>query len=339
MLLLTFGLVTVGLLALFWGGGLIAQGYLYNQPADRFPIRAAVAALLVGGFITVWVSVDRGAPGKYDTFFEFAGEKATEFHEFDAVRWQAVSGGGGKIAFKTDDKGGGRAELVSHVKKSGGKSGRFVDDRSGKEFMLNGSMPDGTQVFTRAIVVKGEDGTPVRLEAELKVDDRTGATYTGGRPKFSEPKGSRYVWGDQPGRMIVPSTGTVVAALAINALLFVVWFVACWPVMRFGWAHALGFAAVFGLVTMLVLMPLLFKPNRTPREPAAAAPPLLLRPADPLLQQLALERVAAGRHDPFAASSPPTTSTFGPIRTPSVTFSYGGSTPPGAPGCSRFPAA
>lgn len=269
MLLTTLLLCTVALFALFWGGSLLAQGYLYNQPADRLPLRAAIAAVLVGGFITSWVAIDRGAPGKYDTFFEFAGERAVEINEFEAVRWQAFPSGN-MIGFKKNDRNE-KVEITSKVKRASGKSGGFVDELTGKAFALNGTMPDGTQYLTGAVVVKGEDGNPIRLNAEVKEDNRSGAVYVGDVATFKEPKGSRYVRGDQMGRLIIPSSGTVAVSLLVNAILFLVWFVALWPVLRFGWGHALGFAAVFGLLSMLVLMPLLFKPNRTPKEAAWTA--------------------------------------------------------------------
>ena len=55
----------------------------------------------------------------------------------------------------------------------------------------------------------------------------------------------------------------------LNLLLFVAWFVAFWPILRFTVGHALGLAAVMGLVTMLLVMPLLFKPNRAAKGPEA----------------------------------------------------------------------
>lgn len=273
MLLTTLVLCTVGLYALFWGGSLLAQGYLYNQPADRLPIRAALAAVLVGGFLAGWVAIDRSAPGKYDTFFEFAGERTVEIHEFEAVRWQAVPSGN-TIGFRKNERNE-KVELLSKVKRSSGKSGNFVDDLTGKPFVLNGSLPDGTQYLTGAVVVKGEDGSPLRLVADIQDDNRAGAIYVGGVATFKDPKGSSYIRGDQMGRLIIPSSGTVAVALFINAMLFVIWFVAFWPIMRFTWGHALGFTAAFGLLTMLVLMPLLFKPNRVAREavPSAAMGP------------------------------------------------------------------
>ena len=62
-LLIILLLITLVLFALFLGGGLVAQGYLYQSPAERLPLRALAAALLVSSFITIWVLIDRGAPG------------------------------------------------------------------------------------------------------------------------------------------------------------------------------------------------------------------------------------------------------------------------------------
>lgn len=278
MLWLTLLACLVAFFALFWGGSLVAQGYLYNQPADMLPLRAAIAAVLVGGFITMWVAIDRRTPGKYDTFFEFAGERTHENSEFEAIRWQAIPSGN-KIGFKKKDQSEEKVEITSRVKRTSGKSGGFVDELTGKTFALNGSMPDGTQYLTGAVIARDEDGNPVRFNADVKEDDRSGAIYVGEVPTFKEPKGTRYIRGDQMGRVIIPSTGTVALALLVNAMLFVVWFIAGWPILRFNWGHALGLAAVFGLLSMLVLMPLLFKQHRTPKEPAPASA-RLLRPGE-----------------------------------------------------------
>ncbi|MBX9584133.1 MAG: hypothetical protein K2X87_27865, partial [Gemmataceae bacterium] len=59
--LLTFALVAAALFVLFWGGSLLAQGYLYQQPAEYLPARAAVAAAVVAGFLTFWVWLDKQA--------------------------------------------------------------------------------------------------------------------------------------------------------------------------------------------------------------------------------------------------------------------------------------
>jgi hypothetical protein len=210
----------------------------------------------------VWL--DTRSPGTYDTFFEFAPYSTTTFTEFEAVRWLADPGAKGKTDFKKDAQGNPVEKTTRFKQTSGGKAAAFVEEGTGKPFALN-----SPESMTAALVVK-TDGAPTRFKADLKKDDRGGVTYTNER-RFTEENGSRYVRGDQLGVLYVPSTGVVFAALLLNFLLFAVWFAAFWPVLRFTWGHALGFAAVFGLVTMLLVMPLLFKPNRLANAPPAAA--------------------------------------------------------------------
>lgn len=265
-LVLVSALLAVGSFALFWGGSLVAQGYLYQQPAERLPLRAVIAAVLMTGFLTFWISLDKRSPGKYDTFFEFAPYTTTTFGEFEAVRWQATPGEKGKVDLRKDEKGNPIEKKVKFKRVPGGK-GEFHEEGTGHAFVLNTS-----EMMTGAIELKPDGGgEPARYKAELKKDSRTGAlTYTGER-KFVEENGSRYVRSDQLGVLYVPSTGVVVLSLLINFTLFVVWFVVLCPVLRFGWGHALGFAAAFGLATMLIVMPLLFKPNRVAKNPAPEA--------------------------------------------------------------------
>ncbi|MBN9522102.1 hypothetical protein J0H58_26890 [bacterium] len=269
-MLLTFALVFVALFALLWVVTAVGQAYFYEQTVSRLPLRAAGAALLVSSFLTFWVFLDRRSPGKYDTFFEFAPYSTTGFHEFDAVRWEANPGNQGKVELKKDAAGK-PAEVVTHFKRSGGKTSRFVDDKAGKEFVLS----DGG-MLTAAVVLKPEGAAEaVRFDAVFREDKRTGAkTYPskGNEDRrFAEPTGSRYVMLDQPGVLYIPSTGAVILALFINLMLYVVWFGAFWPILRFGAGFAFLLTLAFGLITMLAVMPVLFKPGRAPKlEPEAA---------------------------------------------------------------------
>lgn len=266
-LFLVFGLVTLALFGLFWGGSLVAQGYFYQNPAERLPLRAAIAALLVGLFITWWVAIDKKNPGKYDTFFSFAGETTREVTEFDAVRWTMDPTTKG---LKKDAQGNPAETTVKFKKAPGGKAPTFVDEATGKKFV-----PSDTESMTAALVVKVDDN-PVRFNAVLKKDERTGAmNYVSDQNerRFTDEKTGRYIKHTQPGVMYVPSSGVVLTALALNFLLFVVWLVAFWPVLRFNFGHAIGFAMVLGLITMLVIMPLLFKPNREANRSELASLP------------------------------------------------------------------
>ena len=134
---------------------------------------------------------------------------------------------------------------------------------------------DAGQYMTGALRVKGPgDAEPVRYNAVLKEGGAAKSkTYTNER-RFVEEKGSRYIEAqpNQLGPLQVPSTGTVVLALLLNFMLVVVWLVACWLVMRFSLGHSLMFTAVLAVITMLALMPVLFKQNRAAPAPGPTAP-------------------------------------------------------------------
>lgn len=271
MLLLILVLVTLVLFALFLGGSLVAQGYLYQEPADRLPLRALAAALLVGLFITMWVWIDKGSPGRYDTFFAFAPYQTEEFNEFEAVRWVSPDGTRLKV-----DEAGNRIEVVTKFRRSGtSRAASFVQEGSDTPFQLNGVDKSGESFMTAAIQLRPDPAAePVRFNAQLNPKSSV-PTYTPNR-RFMEEKGSRYVEYDQLGVLYVPSTRTVVLALFINLLHFLVWMAAFWLILRFTLGHALGLAAAMGLITMLLVMPLLFKPNRAPKAPEAPRAALAL---------------------------------------------------------------
>ncbi len=271
MLMLTLLLVTVALFALFWGGTLIAQGYLYNQPVDRLPLRALGAAALVGSFLILWVMIDRRSPGKYDTFFNIEGEETSQFTEFEAVRWQAVRTGK-QITYKNGPEGK-PAEIISKVKRGVGTNAEFIDERTGKPFALSGVFPpDNAELTTIAIIIPDQDGNAVRYLATMDTNPNTGEmTYPRDveARRFVREKDDDYVRPAQLGVVYVPRT--VFWALALNLVHYFVWFAAFWLLLRFTWPHALLFTIIFGIVTMLLFMPLLFKPNRVPRPVEVAA--------------------------------------------------------------------
>jgi hypothetical protein len=270
ILLLVFMLLLLGLFALFLGGGLVAQGYLYQNPAERMPLRALAAAALVAGFVTLWMKIDQRAPGRYDTFFKFAPNSTVEFQEFEAVRWMGTRG---ELKF---DASGNPVETTAKFKRTPGGKGLFLEEGTGEPFKLNGSTNTGSQYMTGAIRVKAaDDPEPVRYKATLKDGATKSPTYTP-EPRFEEEKGRRYVEAHKLGTLVVPSTGTIVVSLLLNFALFVVWVAAFWPILRFSLGHAMIFAGSLALITMLAIMPVLFKQNRTPK-PAPQAPAAVLR--------------------------------------------------------------
>jgi hypothetical protein len=270
MLLMILFLVTLVLFALFLGGGLVAQGYLYQEPADRLPLRALAAAILVGLFITGWVLIDRGAPRKYDTFFRFEPNETKEITEFEAIRW--VSPDGTKLK---QDESGKRVEVAVKFRKgTGSKSNTFVEEQTGEPFMLNSSGKSGESYMTAAIRARpSPDAEPVRFNAQLKNDRGSTVTYAAGLDglRFVEENGSRYIQAHQLGVVYVPSTGAIIVALFINLLHFLVWFIAFWPILQFTRGHSFLLMMVFALVTLRVVMPLLFEKNRETKAAAQGA--------------------------------------------------------------------
>lgn len=246
-LILTFVGLVVGFFAFFWGTALFLQSSLYNTAANKLPIRAAIAAFLVGGFLTYWTMVNTRAESKdrYGTFFEFNPTSSHEFSEFTAIRRDANKG----------------ESRVPHKK----LSGKFVEAQdTTKAFRMNSA----DFVVTAIEVMDGEK--PVTFEAEF---DAKG-NYKGGTNKiFREKNGSRFIEFGQtnvPTPIYAPSSAALFAALGLNLLLFVIIFVALWPVLRYTLGHAIGGTIPIGLFIMLLLMPLLFEKNKLP-EPMKAA--------------------------------------------------------------------
>lgn len=247
ILLLTFAGLVVGFFAFFWGTALFLQSSLYNAPASKLPIRAAIAAFLVGGFLTLWTMVNTRAESKdrYGTFFEFNPTSSHEFAEFTAIRRDANK----------------KETSVPH-KKAGGK---FVEANDPtKAFRMNSA-----DFIVVAIDVKDGEKT-AKFEAEL---DAKG-NYTGGSNKvFREKDGRRFIEFGQsnvPTPIYAPSRGAMFAALGLNLSLYIVTFVALWPVLRYTLGHAIGGAVAVGLFVMLLLMPLLFEKNRLPEAAKTA---------------------------------------------------------------------
>lgn len=271
-------LITLILFALFLGGGLVAQGYLYQQPADRLPLRALAGAVLIGSFLTIWVMIDRGAPRKYDTFFEFSPYETKEFSEFEAIRWMSADG----TKLKLNESGQPLEVVVKFKKQAGVKGGTFVDEVSGEPFQLNSSTSKANESYmTAAIRARpAPEAEPVRFNAVLKEDSRSSVkTYAGGPDgrRFVEEKGSRYIQADQLGVIYVSSSAAVFLALLLNFTHFLLWFLVFWAILQFTRGHALMLASVFGLVTMLMVMPLLFKSGRATRAPAEAPKAMMHR--------------------------------------------------------------
>jgi len=254
MLALSFLVVAVVLSMLLFAVGLFLQGYLYQQPAEKLPLRALAAGTILSIFLCFWAMVNTRAEGenKYGTFFEFNPTTAKSFTEFEAVRRYPRN--------PESDK----EKSVPHKRGTIGTAIEFVEVDSGKPFRLN----DSSYLTIGLIVPEVAGGKKIRFNTEIK----DGTTYATQERRFTEEGGSRYIDYGTLGTMYSPSRAALFGALFLNMLLFVVWFAVYWPLMQFEFGHAVGLALVSGLITMLALMPVLFRVNKPkPEAPAPAA--------------------------------------------------------------------
>ena len=257
-LVLTFLAATLCLTALFWGLALVLQGYLYSQPADKLPLRSLVAGLAVACFLCGWVYLNTHAshPDKYGTLFEMNPGSVAEVNEFEAVRLLAVKGPDGKPR---------EATAKFRWQPTGGRDGRgaFIDPGTNREFQRNTS-----DYQTVALLLPNADGSKARFDADLP----NGRYPPEGQEFFfSEQSGGRHIYGSNLRLMVVPDTGALILAVLLNVLLFVIWFVAFWPILRFSIGHALGLTVLFGAVSLFILVPQLFVLNAVkPTVPTTA---------------------------------------------------------------------
>jgi hypothetical protein len=255
----------------FWGTTRFLQGYLYNEPAERLPVRALVAGVLVGGFLTLWTFVNTRASveNKYGTFFDFNPVGEREVTAFEAVRRYP----------KRDERGrftaDAREETVAFARKAGTTPPEFENEATGERFAVANT---GAGYLTVALLIDDGDGRKARFNANIDPKNPNSYAAAAGTAnhQFDEERGGRYLDGATPTVVYAPSRWGVFAALALNGLLFVAWFAAFGPVLRYSSGHALGLAAACGAAALLVLMPLLFKlnkPKAVPVLPAAVVVP------------------------------------------------------------------
>jgi hypothetical protein len=244
-LVLTFVLGVVAFTALFWGLCVVVQGWLYSGPADRLPLRALAGGLAISCFLTSWVYANTRLAthkDKYGTLFEFTPSSVREVAEFKAVRQYANK----------------KENTVEFSWTGEARNGKFVEKKDNtKDFKLNTS-----EYLTIALLLPEADGKEVRFDADLeggryksKADDPNAERW------FKEKDGSRSLDGKAPRLLLIPNTGALIAALAINFGHFLLWVMIYWLGLRFELGHSVIMTIIFGLVTMLIVVPLLFNLN------------------------------------------------------------------------------
>jgi hypothetical protein len=231
---LVFVLAFLGVAAVLWAGTVFFQGYIYSEPVSGLLWRAPVAALVLCLFVAFWFRLAYGAPGKYNTLFEFsARDDAPPFKQLWSVK---------------------KGKEILYVAKTVGQNKVEYRDSHGRPW----SRSDAEGIM-EAIIVEDKDGQKIRFDAELTKD---------GKFKIAPNESLRYVEAggrhrvmtdDYIGRLSEVRPGMIAANLFLNFFLFVVWFIFLWLILRYQWGHAFGLAAVIWLVLTVTLLPMMFK--------------------------------------------------------------------------------
>src|SRR5262245_9810331 len=229
-ILLTLLLVFLGLLALMWTGTLVAQGYIYDSPTDDLHWRAPAAAGLLTAFFFVWMIIEYRRPNSTDTVFNFSGLRSTEFDKFISVRKNEA----------------GEEQEIPYERRTRGSKVEFVDKK--------GSLWARSSSGMMVAMVIDENGEKKRFNAEI-VDGRFAPRRANDYVKYYEEGGRRFIIENELGKVYGKRWGPLIFAGFLNVVHLALWFAAMWPLLRFQWAHALGFAAACWLIVTLTLLP------------------------------------------------------------------------------------
>jgi len=239
-LLLVFILLAFVLTLFLWGGSMLLQGWLYQNPAEHMPLRSAISGTIMASFLTGWCFIDARSGGKYDTLFEFSPVEIIEVDSFTSLLKTA------------QDK-----ELtVDYTKRIGtrGSSGDFFDPK-GTPWAKNTS-----DTMVVAILVKEKDkAEPTRFNANLDAKgnfprDKTEIRYT--------DASGRYMPVDSLGRIYRKKTGVLIANLLLNGVHFLLWWAVLWFGVRYTIWQACGLAFVIWMFMMVGVQPVLFNFTR-----------------------------------------------------------------------------
>jgi hypothetical protein len=254
-LVIVFIVLAFVLILFLWGGTMLLQGWLYQDVADRLPIRAAACGTVMAGFLTIWCLIDLRSGGKYDSLLEFSPMEITEHDSFETVMKRA----------------NGEETIVRYQKRGGGKGSTsdFLDAK-GQHWKKNTN-----DSIAAAILLHEKDvPTPARFTANLDAKGNFPAELTSLR--YTDPAG-RYMNADTLGRVYRKKSGVLFANIFLNLFLFVLWWMIFWLGLRFAIWHGFGLALVLWLPFVIAIQPLLFnqtRPKET-RSPAAAVEQML----------------------------------------------------------------
>jgi hypothetical protein len=261
-LLVVFLLLAIVFILVLWGGSTLMQGWLYQSPANHMPARAAAAGAALAAFFTIWCWLDVKNPGKYDTLVNFSTIEVTDHDSFESVMRK---------------KNG--SETITVFKKRAGSNGATSDFADAKGHSWARNTNDSMAV---AILIRDKDA-PAAVSFKANLDAK--GNFPSNAQLIYTDDSRRWMGAEALGRVHRRKSGVLFANIFLNALHFVLWWMALWACLRFSIWHAFGFAAVLWVFLMLAVQPVLFNQTR-PREMTIAAGDGVAAPNNPEVMKL-----------------------------------------------------
>jgi hypothetical protein len=219
--------LAVALSIILWAGSLLLQWWLYETPASKLYWRAPAVGAGIVLFLAVWIIVDCRTGGRVQPFQRTSVHETKPYDTLKAV----LTPKGPEETFKRV----GSADERLNYRLDGQRDGKVLPARPER-------------------IIVDDGGTPVGFEPERDAQGHF-KTQAGENLRYFDKSGRVMVEG-QLGEVSQFRWDLLLLNVLFNVLHLALWFAGLWLVLRFQWAHALGFAVCLWLVMTLLPAPM-----------------------------------------------------------------------------------
>jgi hypothetical protein len=223
--------VAVVLSVILWAGSLLMQGWLYETPVEQLYWRAPAVGGGLALFYGLWLIVDCGLT---------AGHCGSFYRSCSTVEQKEV--------------------LKAKVKKNGQPDTYKLNKAASPAYyVLVG--PDGLPTTTRLTeapeqILIEEGGTTAVFEPERDAKGNFKREQGQNLYYYANDKSGRFIEEGNPGQIQRFHWDWLLWNVLFNVLHLGLWFAGLWLILRFQWAHALGFAVCLWLAMTLFPIPM-----------------------------------------------------------------------------------
>ena len=225
--ILTLFVLFAALSVLLWAGALLLQGWLYETPAPQLYWRAPAVAAGITLFLAVWVFADCHTGGRVRPLHQTSVWETKPYPTLKAV----LTPKGPEETFTRV----GSADQRLDYRQDGRRDGKALPARPEK-------------------VIVDDGGAAVAFEPERDAQGHF-RTQPGENLRYLDPAG-RVMMEGELGEVSQFHWDVMLLNVLFNVLHLALWFAGLWLVLRFQWAHALGFAVCLWLVMTLLPVPM-----------------------------------------------------------------------------------